>query len=122
MTARCRWDLAAGREQARFAGRTGVVSSVAVTADGATAVSGGWDGTVWVWDLAVGRERAKLTGHDGAVSSVAVTGDGTTAVSGGTNRSVRGGASPPEHRWPAGTETTRSSRAPQYLASPSKSA
>ena len=48
-------------------------------------------------------------------------GDGTTAVSGRTNRSVRGGLATGT-QVPAGMGTTRSSCAPQYLASPSKSA
>ena len=39
-------------------GHTGWVESVAVTADGTRAVSGGEDGTVRVWDLATGRSRA----------------------------------------------------------------
>jgi WD40 repeat protein len=64
-------------------GHKGWVRSVAVTADGATAVVGGGDGMVHVWDLAAGRERAKLTGHQGRVLAVAVAGDGSTAVTGG---------------------------------------
>ncbi len=63
-------------------GHTGGVRSVAVTADGTTALSGG-GGTVRVWDLATGELRVTLTGHI-SVSSVAVTPDGTTAVSGGS--------------------------------------
>ena len=46
-------------------GHDGWVRAVAVTADGARAVSGGVDGTVRVWDLATGRQQAELTGHDG---------------------------------------------------------
>jgi hypothetical protein len=65
--------------------------SVAVSADGATAVSGGKDGTVRVWSLAGGdaRERASLPGHDGWVRSVAMSADGATAVSGGEDGTVR---------------------------------
>jgi WD40 repeat protein len=66
----------------------GTVGSVAVTADGATAVSGSGDGTVQVWDLATGRQWANLPGHDGPVGSVAVTPDGATAVSGGSDGRV----------------------------------
>jgi len=64
---------------------TGHVIAVAVTADGRTAVSGSWDGTVKVWDLARGAERATLAGHTGEVLAVAVTADGRTAVSGSYN-------------------------------------
>jgi WD40 repeat protein len=62
---------------------------VAVTPNGATAVSGGQDSTVRVWDLATGTQRAKLTGHFGEVLSVAVTANGATAVSGGKDSTVR---------------------------------
>jgi len=65
------------------------VLSVAVTADGRTAVSGSQDKSVRVWDLASGEERSTLTGHTGPVWSVAVTADGRTAVSGSEDRSVR---------------------------------
>jgi len=50
-------------------GHTGGVRSVAVTADGTTALSGG-GGTVRVWDLATGELRVTLTGHI-SVSSAA---------------------------------------------------
>src|SRR6202167_3943601 len=71
-------------------GHTGGVRSVAVTADGTTALSGGGDGTVRVWDLATGQLRATLTGHI-SVSSVATAPDGATMVSGGSyERTVRG--------------------------------
>ena len=65
------------------------VRSVAVTPDGARAVSGGSDGSVRIWDLSAGREQAVLTGHTDWVRSVAVTPDGTRAVSGSDDGSVR---------------------------------
>ena len=71
-------------------GHTGeAVYSVAVTPDGARAVSGGKDGSVRVWDLAAGRELATLTGHSCPLLSVAVTRDGNIVVSGGDDGSVR---------------------------------
>ena len=66
----------------------GPVWSVAVTADGKTAVSGGQEGSVRVWDLAAGRQQAAFTGQADVVWSVAVTADGNTAVSGGRDRTV----------------------------------
>ena len=52
------WDLAAGREEAVLTGHDGEVFSMAITPDGALAVSGGSDRTVRVWDLAAGAQRA----------------------------------------------------------------
>ena len=65
------------------------VCGVAVSADGRTAVSGGFDGAVRVWDLAGSAAPQVLTGHDGTVNAVAVSADGRTAVSGGFDGTVR---------------------------------
>jgi hypothetical protein len=70
-------------------GHTDGVTSVAVSADGRTAVSGAWDHTVRVWDLSSGQCRAILTGHTGWVRSVAVSANGRTTVSGGNDSTVR---------------------------------
>ena len=71
-------------------GHTDDVKAVAVSADGRTAVSGGYDGMVRVWDLAGTAEPRVLTGHDGYVNGVAVSADGRTAVScGGRDGTVR---------------------------------
>jgi len=71
------------------AGQSGPVRTVAVTPDGARAVSGGEDGAVRVWDLGTGQQQAALTGHTDWVRAVAVTADGTQAVSGGDDGTVR---------------------------------
>ena len=86
------WDLLADRKHRKHSTLTGherQVFSVAITADGKTAVSGGDDGSVRVWDLVSGQQRATLIGHDGRVRAVAVIADGRTAVSGGDDGSVR---------------------------------
>jgi len=76
------------RKQA-LTGHDGSVRGVAVTPDGATAVSGGEDGVARVWDLSGGCEQATLAGHTDWIRSVAVTHDGTRAVSGSDDGSVR---------------------------------
>ncbi len=83
------WDLSTGLCSAVLEGHTDGVSSVALSGDGRTALSGGDDGTVRVWDLATGRCSAVLEGHTDGVSSVALSGDGRTAVSGGEDGTVR---------------------------------
>jgi WD40 repeat protein len=76
-------------EEAGAEGHNDFVESVAVTADGRTAVSGSRDRTVRVWDLVGGRCTAALEGHPGWVSSVSLSADGRTAVSGPYDRTVR---------------------------------
>ena len=72
-----------------LAGHTDWVRAVAVTPDGARAVSGSWDNTVRVWDLATGEALRVLAGHTLPVAAVAVTPDGARAVSGSLDRTVR---------------------------------
>ncbi len=65
------------------------VASVAVSADGRIAVSGGADQIVRVWDLAGGACRHTLFGHTKEVESVAVSADARVAVSGSRDKTVR---------------------------------
>ena len=78
-----------GSLQRTLTGHHGEVHTVAVSADGRCAVSGGRDGTVRVWDLDAGKLRHTLTGHDGEVRAVVVSFDGRRAVSGGSDGTVR---------------------------------
>jgi hypothetical protein len=50
------WDVATGRERARFAGHQGTAGSVAFSGDGRRIASGGGDGAVLLWDV-TGRLR-----------------------------------------------------------------
>ena len=72
-----------------FAGHTGIVHAVSLSADGKFAISGGSDGTVRLWNVATGAEIWKGEGHSGAVLSVAFSADGSQAVSGGVDKTVR---------------------------------
>ncbi len=65
------------------------VSSVAITPDGQTIVSGGYDGTVRLWNRDGTPLNQSLTGHEDIVGSVAIAADGQTIVSGGYDGTVR---------------------------------
>src|SRR5262245_60352983 len=73
------------KERARLGGHTAVVTSVAITADGKTLASGGYDQTVKLWDVATGKEVAALKGR----GPIALTPDGKTLATGGENDTVK---------------------------------
>ncbi|KAF3889982.1 MULTISPECIES: WD40 repeat domain-containing protein [Nostocales] len=57
-------------------GHSDKITSVAISSDGLTAVSGSADKTIKVWNLSTGKVIRTLTGNIGEVSSVAVSADG----------------------------------------------
>ncbi|MHC5937314.1 WD40 repeat domain-containing protein [Nostoc sp.] len=72
-----------------FRGHEDDVSSVAISADGQTIVSGSIDGTVRLWNHQGLTLAEPLRGHQGNVSSVAISADGQTIVSGSIDSTVR---------------------------------
>ncbi|BDA67802.1 WD-40 repeat-containing protein [Calothrix sp. PCC 7716] len=67
----------------------GMVTSVAISTDGKTIVSGGQDGTVRMWNREGRQIGQPFKGHQGFVYSVAIGMDGQTIVSGGQDGTVR---------------------------------
>ncbi|MCG6534830.1 MAG: WD40 repeat domain-containing protein, partial [Syntrophales bacterium LBB04] len=81
------WEVSTGREIRTLAGHESSVQSVAFSADGRYAISGGYGGddTIKLWDLSTGKEVKTLRGHSGGVSSVALSPDGRYALAGGSD-------------------------------------
>ena len=68
----------------------GGVTSVSISGDGRTMVSGSSDWTVRIWNTENGTAVGEaLWGHEDVVNSVAISLDGKTAVSGSDDKSVR---------------------------------
>src|SRR4051794_38253762 len=65
------------------------VTSVAVSSDGNTIISGSWDKTIKVWDLKSGQLLQTLTGHSSSVTSVTVSSDGNTIISGSEDKTIK---------------------------------
>jgi WD40 repeat protein/serine/threonine protein kinase len=65
------------------------VDSVALSADGRWALSGGFSNTLKLWDVSSGKRLGTFEGHTGAVTSVAISADGRWALSGSWDKTVR---------------------------------
>ncbi|AUS99294.1 hypothetical protein CLI64_02175 [Nostoc sp. CENA543] len=78
-----------GKVSISFLGHQGAVSSVAISSDGQTIVSGGDDATVRLWNTYGQSIAQPLYGHEGDVYCVAISNDGKLIVSGGGDGTVR---------------------------------
>jgi len=83
------FDLAGGREAARYAGHTNTVKTLAVSPNGRRVLSAGDDRAICLWDLHDGREHRRLIGHKGDVNAVGFLPDSGHALSGSRDRSIR---------------------------------
>lgn len=89
------FPLLAGPAQAQnegLRGHGGPVRALAIAADGAKAISGGFDQSAIVWDLQAGKARAILRVHEGAVNAVAALRDGRFLTAGEDGRVALWGA------------------------------
>jgi len=85
-----RWALADGKRTA-LTGHDSWIGDLAVTADGATLISAGWDDTLIWWPAAAEAPQPanKVKAHEGWIRSVALSPDGTLLASGGNDRALR---------------------------------
>ncbi|MGD2183579.1 DnaJ domain-containing protein [Lusitaniella coriacea] len=66
-----------------------VVSSIAMSPDGAVFASGSYDGTITLWQLSTGRALYTLSGHLDRVHCVAISPDNRTVASGSSDKTVK---------------------------------
>src|SRR5262249_42693192 len=76
-------DLATGKALNNLPGHRAQVRSVAWSADGKHAATGGMDKTVRVWDAQTGQEKQKLAGSDLPYGSVFFLPDNKTLIASG---------------------------------------
>jgi len=85
-----REGLRAAWEIATLSGHQGYITSVAISADGQTLLSGGSDNTLRLWTLPHGPEIRVLSGYfRGTVNAVGLSPDGRAALSGSSRGSLK---------------------------------
>src|SRR3990167_3446485 len=89
--------VSCGMAQAQLRGHGGPVRALAISADGASAISGSFDTSAIRWSLTRNSAEQVLRFHDGAVNAVAVLKDGRLATGGEEGRIAiwRAGAQQP---------------------------
>lgn len=70
-------------------GHTEGVTSLALSADGETLVSGSEDSIIKVWKLSTGKQVRTLAGHTAGISSVTLSADGEILVSGSEDSTIK---------------------------------
>jgi len=76
------WNIARGELARSFQDHTAGVASVALSRDGACALSGSDDATMKLWEVASGRVIRTFAEHSSSVGAVAFSPDGTAVLSG----------------------------------------
>ena len=80
------WDVMSGKEVRRFEGHSSSVKSVALSADGSTLLTAGFqDGTARLWGVATGREIRRFEGPSWDVYSAAFSPDEKQVLTGGSH-------------------------------------
>jgi dipeptidyl aminopeptidase/acylaminoacyl peptidase len=84
------WDFGSGRKMGEFQKHSGLVPTVALSADGTLLASGGdQDENVVLYSVATSRVLKMLEGHTGGVKSVAFAPDGNTLAAAGNDGTIR---------------------------------
>ncbi|MDZ4288832.1 MAG: c-type cytochrome domain-containing protein [Prosthecobacter sp.] len=84
-----RWRVADGALNQRYLGHLDACYGLAVSPDGKTLATGGYDQKIKLWDAESGKELATLKGHNGAVNGLTFRPDGKVLASASADRTVK---------------------------------
>lgn len=85
----CIYALTDGARVAKLRGHKDSLYSVAISPDGKTLATGGYDNAIKLWNVADGKELCTLDGHNGAVFELAFRPDGKVLASASGDRTVK---------------------------------
>ncbi len=83
------WDIKGSRYTDVLRGHTDLVTSLVITSDGKTIISGSRDKTIKIWDIQSKECTNTLKGHINSVNSLAVTQDGKSIMSRCNNNTAK---------------------------------
>jgi serine/threonine protein kinase len=72
-----------------LSGHSSWVTSVAISPNGQTIVSGSLDDKIKIWHLQTGEQAQTLSGHSKAINTLAISPNGQILVSGGDDRTIK---------------------------------
>jgi mono/diheme cytochrome c family protein len=73
----------------KFEGHRDALHALALSPDGKTLVTGGYDQKIMLWDLATGKVLRTLAGHNGSINGLAFRPDGKVLASASADRTIK---------------------------------
>ncbi len=83
------WDMATQRKVLGWKGHSDSILSAAISPDGRSLATGGYDRLVTIWDLPSGKSLHELKEHTDAVHAVCYSPEGTSLASASADRTVK---------------------------------
>ena len=81
--------VADGKLARKFVGHADALYALALSPDGKTMATGGYDQKIKLWDLTTGKEKTTLKGHNGSINGLAFRPDGKVLASASADRTIK---------------------------------
>ncbi len=82
------WEVSTGKALRAFPGRQHIFC-MAMSPDGKTVLTGGWEWPLDLWDLETGKPIRRFVGHRNPVQCVALSSDGQQALTGSWDKTIK---------------------------------